>query len=153
MKLFLSAVLAVSSLVSTTVRAEEAASFPGVEPMVCSPSDTMKTCAVLKLEPAALTIDTAGDLQIAIAKDTRCPHLARCFEAGQIVLSISLTPVGGGEKKIQQHEYRRNQNNAVDIELDDGSIVKLDILAITPKVSGMPLEFFEAKLDYSIDSM
>jgi hypothetical protein len=144
--------LATLFLSATAVKGQSAV-FPGADPLICEVGNTMKPCQVLNLDPTLFTITGVGDLRVAIVEDTRCPRFARCREAGRIVLNFSFTEVDGSAAEPIQLEYKRNQDNPIEIPLTDGSVAKIDVLEVTQKIIGLPPEMFEVKIGYAVDSM
>ncbi len=152
-RITVSALFTAAMFLSATAVKAQSTAFPGADPLLCKSGDTFKDCQVLKLNPAFLAVSEVGDLRVEIVEDTRCPRFARCREPGQLVLKFSFTEVAGTEALPAQIEIKRNQDNPVEIELADGSVVKIDVLEVTHKISGLPPEMFEVKIGYAVDTM
>lgn len=128
--------------------------FPGADRLICNIGDTMKTCQVVNLDPANLVLDNVGNLRVTIVEDTRCPRFARCRDAGHITLKFSVIEASSlVETQAVEITFKRNQDNPIQIELSDGSVLNIDVLAVTHKVRDLPPSLFEIKIGYTLDSM
>lgn len=134
---------------ATSVKAQSS-SFPGADPLVCKDGETMITCAVTKLDPSQLEIDGAGSLKVNIVEDTRCPRFARCREPGRLILKFSVIETNGIETPATELEYKRNQIGKLQFDMSDGAVLNVELLAVTHKISSLPLELFEIKIGYDV---
>lgn len=140
--------LIISVCALATPAKAQSTQFPGADPLVCKEGETLNSCAVVKLDPANFAIAGAGNLKITIVEDTRCPRFARCRDLGRIILKVSVIEVSGEETSGVEVEVKRNQTSNLKFDLSDGSVLNLELLAVTHKVSTLPPELFEVKIGY-----